>query len=212
MDSRIFHALSAYMSPLNARALLRRIESQVSRGARGAGNDELIDALLEDTGIFVNRGSADELRTKLSSLRADPKKVAGFNIEIKAEMDVSSARLAARELCEALGARRLATQQVATAVSELARNIALYTPGGSIELKPLGGNPPRVRIVAEDRGGGIPNLKAVLDGTYRSQTGLGKGLLGVKRLMDRFDVRTGPRGTRIEAEGALGFQVGGNSE
>jgi serine/threonine-protein kinase RsbT len=207
MESRILQVLCAHMSPLNARALLSRLESRASTTVgRAPSQDEVIDALLESGGLFCSEGSADELRNKLLALRSTaPKRTETIRIEIKDETDVSRARLAARELCEALGGRRLAIQQVATAVSELARNVALYTPGGSILLEPLNGHPPRVRIVAEDRGAGIPNLKQVLDGSYRSRTGLGRGLLGVKRLMDRFEVRTGPRGTRIEAEGALGF-------
>ena len=194
------------MSPLNARALLNRISQAAANEGRALSTDDLIHALLDNTALFVTNGSGHELRSKLLALRAGPSKVESIVVEIKNEADVSRARLAARELCEALGARRLAMQQVATAVSELARNIALYTPGGSISLEPIPGDPPRMRIIAEDRGAGIPNLKAVLDGSYRSKTGLGKGILGVKRLMDRFDVRTGARGTRIEAVGALDFQ------
>jgi serine/threonine-protein kinase RsbT len=189
------------MSPLNARALLSRVTAKT----QGGSPDEIIDALLESGAMFCSQGSVEDLRKKLGTLRSGPKVAEAVHIEVKDETDVSRARLVARELCEALGARRLATQQVATAVSELARNIALYTPGGSVLLEPLEGTPVRIRIVAEDRGAGISNLKTVLDGSYRSSTGLGKGLLGVKRLMDRFDVRTGPRGTRIEAETALGF-------
>jgi serine/threonine-protein kinase RsbT len=205
-DSGLLHVLSAHMSPLNARALLNRVSQAASAEGRSPSTLELVDALLENSALFVTNGSGQELRNKLIALRSGPPTTEPVVVEIKGEADVSRARLAARELCEALGARRLATQQVATAVSELARNIALYTPGGSISLEPIPGDPPSMRIVAEDRGSGISNLKAVLDGSYRSRTGLGKGILGVKRLMDRFDIRTGARGTRIEAVGALGFQ------
>jgi serine/threonine-protein kinase RsbT len=194
------------MSPLNARALLNRIAQAATEEGRSLSTIDLVNALLDNTQLFVTNGSGQELRSKLLALRSGPSTVEPIVVEIKNEADVSRARLAARELCEALGARRLAMQQVATAVSELARNIALYTPGGSISLEPIPGDPPRMRIIAEDRGAGIPNLKSVLDGSYRSKTGLGKGILGVKRLMDRFDVRTGARGTRIEAVGALDFQ------
>ena len=46
----------------------------------------------------------------------------------------------------------------------------------------------------------LTDLERVLSGTYRSKTGMGLGLLGVKRLADRFDVRTGPNGTQVEFE------------
>ena len=55
-------------------------------------------------------------------------------------------------------------------------------------------------IRATDGGGGIPDLDEILAGRYRSKTGLGKGLLGSKRLADRFEVRSGRNGTIIEAE------------
>jgi serine/threonine-protein kinase RsbT len=55
-------------------------------------------------------------------------------------------------------------------------------------------------IRATDAGGGIPNLEQIMAGRYRSRTGLGKGLLGSKRLSDRFEVRSSSNGTVIEAE------------
>jgi len=113
---------------------------------------------------------------------------------------VSTARLLARSICETIGGRSMIAQRVATAVSELARNIVSYTPGGRIELSVLAG-PKRIRVVAEDRGSGIPDLDAIMTGRYRSKTGMGKGIVGVSRLSDRFEItRTGIGGTRIEIE------------
>jgi serine/threonine-protein kinase RsbT len=65
------------------------------------------------------------------------------------------------------------------------------------------GSPPKINVVAEDRGTGISNLDDIMAGRYRSRTGLGKGLLAVKKLVDRFDIRTGASGTRIEVEATL---------
>ncbi len=124
-------------------------------------------------------------------------------VRIDDEDDVRVARLAARDLSAALGARSLVQQRVATTTSELARNISSYTSGGTITFAPRDEFPRRLVIVAEDQGPGIPNLAEVLAGNYRSRTGLGRGLLGVQRLMDRFDVRTSSRGTRIEVETSL---------
>jgi serine/threonine-protein kinase RsbT len=94
----------------------------------------------------------------------------------------------------------LIQQRVATLVSELGRNIVSYTPGGTVELIPLDGPRPRVLVRAKDSGSGILNLEEIMDGRYRSRTGLGKGLLGSKRLSDRFDVRSTRDGTVVEAE------------
>jgi serine/threonine-protein kinase RsbT len=57
-----------------------------------------------------------------------------------------------------------------------------------------------LRMYARDRGRGIRNLEQILRGEYQSKTGLGKGLLGVKRLAQRFDVKTGAQGTEIRVE------------
>jgi serine/threonine-protein kinase RsbT len=92
---------------------------------------------------------------------------------------------------------------VATIVSELARNIFMYTDGGTIDLVPTAEGPPRLLVRAVDRGRGIAHLDEVMSGRYRSKTGLGAGLLGTKRLVDRFEIETGPTGTRVEAEVAL---------
>ena len=108
-------------------------------------------------------------------------------------------RLAARALCEVLGARRVVIQKVATVVSELARNIFMYATSGAIELVPGARPRPTLLIRATDEGPGIPHLEEVLSGRYRSRTGLGAGLVGTRRLVDRFEIETGPTGTRIEA-------------
>ncbi|WP_368738067.1 ATP-binding protein [Myxococcus sp. AM009] len=83
-------------------------------------------------------------------------------------------------------------------VSELARNQISHAGGGTIQLVPQLAPKRLLRVSAEDSGQGIPDLERVLSGTYKRKTGL--GLLGVKRLADRFDVRTGPKGTQVDFE------------
>ncbi|MFP2911885.1 ATP-binding protein, partial [Pyxidicoccus sp. 3LFB2] len=119
---------------------------------------------------------------------------------VRTEADASHARLAARSLCETLGGRGYECQKVATAVSELARNQIAYAGGGTIQLAPEQSPRRLLRVRAEDQGRGIADLERVLSGTYRSKTGMGLGLLGVKRLADKFDVRTGPSGTQVDFE------------
>jgi serine/threonine-protein kinase RsbT len=90
---------------------------------------------------------------------------------------------------------------VTTIVSELARNIVSYTAGGKIELVwKQEREQQRIVICATDRGPGIANLAHVLSGEYRSKTGLGRGLVGTKRLADSFDIATSSKGTHILAE------------
>jgi serine/threonine-protein kinase RsbT len=95
-------------------------------------------------------------------------------------------------------------QKVTTIVSELARNIVLYAKEGSVEVGFV--NQQRnshIVITAVDQGPGIPNLTHIMGGGYQSRTGLGKGLLGTKRLADRFTITTGTQGTSITAEVTL---------
>jgi anti-sigma regulatory factor (Ser/Thr protein kinase) len=86
-----------------------------------------------------------------------------------------------------------------TAVSELARNIYLYAQTGEVRLS-LQEEPDRsllFTVVASDHGPGIPHLQEVLAGSYRSRTGLGKGLVGARTLLDGLDIKTGPGGTTV---------------
>ena len=79
---------------------------------------------------------------------------------------------------------------IATAISELARNIVAYANQGSITLKPVNGSSGTrgVTIVAADSGPGITDVAQALRDGYSSSGGLGLGLPGVRRLMDEFDI------------------------
>lgn len=121
-----------------------------------------------------------------------------LDIAIKVEGDIVRARGAGRDMCRDLGLSEINQVKVATAISELARNIFHYAQTGNIALRRLSAPRPGIEIIATDQGPGIPDLKLVLSGAYRSKTGMGKGLLGARRLVDFFEVDTGPgRGTRV---------------
>ena len=79
---------------------------------------------------------------------------------------------------------------VATAISELARNIVSYANQGSVTLKPVHGSngATGLTIVASDSGPGIADVTLALRDGYSSSGGLGLGLPGVRRLMDEFDI------------------------
>lgn len=155
--------------------------------------------LLDRTAQSRLRGELEfELSAAISGILAVAP-VADHSVEIRTEWDVSVSRARARELMTALGARSYDVVRVMTLVSELARNIVLYTSGGRMVFTPT--QVPRSLVVqASDEGPGIANLNEVLSGRYRSKTGLGKGLLGVRRLATRFTIHTDSDGTRIEAE------------
>ncbi len=118
-------------------------------------------------------------------------------VEIAAPRDVVRARQRARQLAALLGFGAQDQSRVATATSEICRNAANYAGGGRCEFLLDSGKPALVVRVA-DEGPGIPNLDEVLAGRYSSPTGMGLGLSGTRRLMDRFAAETRPgRGTQV---------------
>ena len=120
---------------------------------------------------------------------------------IDSEKDIASARLEAWAEAVRIGLSKFTSVKVATAVSELARNIVFYAGRGTIELRPRQDTrETRLEIVAADQGAGIEpeKLDAIFAGTFRSERGLGKGLVAVQKLVDEFQIDTRPgRGTRV---------------
>ncbi len=119
-------------------------------------------------------------------------------LAIDREDDVVAARQRARRVAEHLGFGTQDQTRVATAVSEIARNAFGYAGGGKAEygVEDEGGGRQSLVVRISDRGPGIPHLASVLDGRYRSPTGLGLGITGARRLMDRFEIESEPgRGT-----------------
>ena len=122
-------------------------------------------------------------------------------LAIDSEKDIASARLEAWAEAVRIGLSKFTSVKVATAVSELARNIVFYAGRGTIELRPRQDTrETRLEIVAADQGSGIEpeKLDAIFAGTFRSERGLGKGLVAVQKLVDEFKIDTRPgRGTRV---------------
>ena len=122
-------------------------------------------------------------------------------LAIDSEKDIASARLEAWAEAVRIGLSKFTSVKVATAVSELARNIVFYAGRGTIELRPRQDTrETRLEIVAADQGSGIEpeKLDAIFAGTFRSERGLGKGLVAVQKLVDEFQIDTRPgRGTRV---------------
>jgi len=111
--------------------------------------------------------------------------------DIRTEHDVVLARQRARQIASLLGFEAQDQTRLATAVSEIARNAYQYAAGGRVTFE-LEAQPPMLVVTVRDRGPGITRLAEVLDGRYHSPTGMGLGILGARRLSDRFDVRSSP--------------------
>jgi signal transduction histidine kinase/DNA-binding response OmpR family regulator len=113
-----------------------------------------------------------------------------LTVAIRYEQDVVAARQRARQIAELLGFDQQDQVRISTAVSEIARNAYSYAGGGEVSYTVEGARAPQVFVICvQDRGPGIRNLAGILAGTYRSETGMGLGILGARRLMDRCEIR-----------------------
>nr|MDO8097640.1 anti-sigma regulatory factor [Candidatus Njordarchaeota archaeon] len=112
-------------------------------------------------------------------------------VEITSEADIVVARVKAKAIAEAIGFNYMDQTRIATAVSELARNAFQYAGKGTVTITPVDSQEKRgIKIVVEDHGPGIKDIELALKGGYSTSRGLGMGLLGSKKLMDEFDIKT----------------------
>jgi signal transduction histidine kinase/CheY-like chemotaxis protein len=119
-----------------------------------------------------------------------------LTVQIAREEDVVTARQRARQVADALGFDAHDQTRVATAVSEIARNAFRYATGGRVEFA-LDPADRLLAVTITDSGDGIPHLQAVMNGTYESATGMGLGIVGSRRVMDEFDIKTTAKGTTV---------------
>jgi len=123
-------------------------------------------------------------------------------IAIESDSDVVTARQRARALAAELELSTTDQTLLATAISEVARNITTYATRGEVVLSIVqdDGPPTRagIRVVARDNGPGIDDIELALQDGYTSGGGLGLGLPGARRLVDEFDIESAPsEGTTV---------------
>jgi len=112
-------------------------------------------------------------------------------IPINNDLDIVAARIEGRNLAKEMGFGIIDQARIATAISELARNVVLYAHSGRIILTRLEtGRKMGIEILCEDQGQGIDDLERVLRNDYPIKRGEGMGLAGTKRLMDEFEIST----------------------
>ena len=108
---------------------------------------------------------------------------------VGADVDIVTARQKGRELAAQCGLSSTDLAVVATAISELARNIVRYAVRGEVILRRVDNGTKRgIEVVATDDGPGISDVPLALQDGYSTSGGLGLGLPGVRRLMDEFDI------------------------
>jgi serine/threonine-protein kinase RsbT len=109
-------------------------------------------------------------------------------VVVRTDADVVAARQAARDLAARLEFRAVDLTVIATAVSEVVRNIVRFAGSGEVVVELLHDPRSGVRVVARDAGPGIPDVERALEDGYSTYRGLGLGLPGARRLMDEFAI------------------------
>ena len=110
-------------------------------------------------------------------------------VPIKADVDVVLARQKVRGMVSGLRFSGSELTLIATAISEVARNIVSYAGSGEIVLRVVQKGQRRgLMVVARDKGPGIADIERAMQDGYSTSRGLGLGLPGSKRLMDEFDL------------------------
>lgn len=122
-----------------------------------------------------------------------------IRLVINSDQDIVLARQKGRALATELGFTSGDATLIATAISELARNIVSYARKGEIVLRMVNNVERRgLSIIASDKGPGIPDIRQALRDGFSTSGSLGMGLPGVRRLMDEFEITSQPgRGTIV---------------
>jgi serine/threonine-protein kinase RsbT len=209
-DTQVFDVLKGYVGTIVARSIM-----QTSASAHGVDLNHLNDSDLIhilptlENGIRAFNNDPAQVDQCLSELRSivesfDERIYANsgvsdsVRVDIRDEYDVVKVRGQAMTMCDQLGFGSSEKVKITTVASELARNIVQYVGTGYIDFRRVSSGRPGIEIHAVDQGAGIPDFDTIMAGGYVSKTGMGMGLIGARRLMDDFDVKTSPeQGTEI---------------
>jgi serine/threonine-protein kinase RsbT len=117
--------------------------------------------------------------------------VAETCISIASDMDIVRARQTGRTEAAKLGFSSTDLTLIATAISELARNIVMYAKQGEIVVRlARSAEKQGIIVIARDKGPGIADIRQTLQDGYSTSRSLGLGLPGVRRLMDEFEIES----------------------
>lgn len=122
-----------------------------------------------------------------------------IRVGIETDADLVIARAEGRAMAQRLGFRRPDPTLIATAISELARNLVMHVGHGEIIMRPIvEDRRSGVLVIVRDEGPGIADVDAALRLGHASRGGLGLGLPGARRLMDEFEIDSQPgKGTTV---------------
>lgn len=120
-------------------------------------------------------------------------------LDIRQQADIVTARQEGRRLAQELGFGLADQTRIATAISELTRNVIQYADRGTVTLKAIRADrKDGLEVVVADEGPGIEDVERVMQQGYSTSGGLGVGLPGARRLMHEFEIVSWPgRGTTV---------------
>jgi serine/threonine-protein kinase RsbT len=224
VESEIGAILAGTISAITQRSIFNRLGPLAAMPVGQLSSAERLTVMTElenSVRLFARRNSAELIASCARALGAEaPAASAGSGgaaatngaagatapavtkrLPIEQEKDIATARLEAWSESVRIGLSKFTSVKVATAVSELARNIVFYAGKGTVELRAVRDERGAgLQITAIDQGPGIDakKLQEIWGGTYKSQRGMGKGLVAVKKLVDEFSLDTAPgRGTTV---------------
>jgi serine/threonine-protein kinase RsbT len=114
-------------------------------------------------------------------------------VAVETDSDIVLARQRGRELAEQYGFRGVDLIVIATAISEIARNIVSYATRGEVLLRgEQQGGRHGIVVIARDEGPGVEDIELAMEDGYSTAEGLGLGLPGARRLMDEFEIVSSP--------------------
>ena len=112
-------------------------------------------------------------------------------VPIRSDLDIVTARVEGRELAKELGFGIIDQARIATAISELTRNIVQYAEMGEAVIRSVEiGGRVGIEIICKDEGPGIPDIDLAMQDGYSTSKSLGMGMSGAKRLMDEFEIES----------------------
>ena len=126
------------------------------------------------------------------------------------EQDVILVRQCAKEIASLAGLSVQDQTRLVTGVSEILRNAFQYAGGARVDIGIIDqGNKQYLQVVIRDQGPGIANIEEIIGGSYRSRTGMGRGIIGTRKLVDLFSIESGEgKGTSV----SLGKEIPAGKE
>jgi RNA polymerase sigma factor (sigma-70 family) len=194
-------AVAAHLNRTRAKLRVEYLLAQEPADSVGEGCRPALQALslgdrrrqreLDVTGHLLGCDLCSRLSGVLRERRRRPAEDSASTIAVEVDSDVVTARQRGRELALREGFGSTDATLIATAISEMARNVVKFADRGEVRIFPTREDGREgLTVVVRDRGPGIPDLDQAMRDGYSTYAGLGLGLPGTRRLMDRFEVVT----------------------